>query len=42
MRFEKKLEENLVALHEELTGGVYRPGRSVAFLVDKHILEGNR
>jgi len=35
MRFEQDLEENLVSLHEELTSGRYRPGRSVAFLVDK-------
>ena len=35
MRFEQNLEENLVALHEELSAGTYRPGRSVAFLVEK-------
>ena len=34
MRFEQNLEENLVSLHEELTSGSYRPGRSVAFLVE--------
>ena len=33
LRFEQDLEENLVALHEELSAGTYRPGRSVAFLV---------
>ncbi len=35
MQFEQNLEENLVALHEELTSGQYRPGRSIAFLIEK-------
>ena len=35
MRFEQNMEENFVALHEELTTGTYRPGRSMAFLVEK-------
>ena len=35
LRFERDLEENVVRLHEELAGGTYRPGRSVAFLVEK-------
>lgn len=35
MKFEQNLEENIVALHEELTSGTYRPGRSVAFLLQK-------
>jgi hypothetical protein len=35
LRFEQNLEENLVALHQELTAGTYRPGRSIAFLVEK-------
>lgn len=35
MRFEQNLEENLVSLHQELTTGSYRPGRSIAFLVEK-------
>lgn len=35
LRFEANLEANLVALHEELSTGTYRPGRSVAFLVEK-------
>ena len=35
LRFEANLEENLVTLHEELSSGTYRPGRSVAFLVEK-------
>ncbi len=35
LRFEQDLEENLVALHEELSAGTYRPGRAVAFLVEK-------
>lgn len=33
--FEHNMEENLVSLHEELTAGTYRPGRSMAFLVEK-------
>jgi retron-type reverse transcriptase len=35
LKFEQNLEENLIALHEELTNGSYQPGRSVAFLVEK-------
>ncbi len=35
MRFEQDSEENLVALHEELTGGTYKPGSSMAFMVEK-------
>ena len=35
MKFEQNLEENLVSLHEELTTGTYRPGRSIAFLIEK-------
>jgi len=35
MKFEQNLEENLVSLHEELTSGSYRPGRSIAFLIEK-------
>jgi len=35
MRFEQNLEENLVSLHEELTTGTYRPGRSIAFMIEK-------
>ena len=31
LRFEQDLEENLVALHEELAAGTYRHGRAVAF-----------
>jgi len=33
--FEQNMEENLLSLHEELTTGTYRPGRSLAFLVEK-------
>ena len=33
MRFERNLEENMVALHAELNAGTYRPGRSIAFLI---------
>ncbi len=35
LRFEQHLEENIVALHEELSNGTYQPGRAVAFLVEK-------
>ena len=35
LRFEQDLEENLVALHEELSSGRYRLGPSVGFLVEK-------
>ena len=35
LRFEQNLEEHLVSLHEELTAGTYRPGRTIAFLVEK-------
>ncbi len=35
MKFEQNLEENLVALRQELTSGTYQPGRSVAFLLQK-------
>jgi len=35
MKFEQNLEENLVSLHEELTTSTYRPGRSMAFLIEK-------
>ena len=35
LRFERRLEDNLVALHRELEGGTYRPGRFLAFLLEK-------
>lgn len=35
LRFERRLEENLVALHRELDSGSYRPGRFLAFLLEK-------
>lgn len=35
LAFEQDLEENVLALHEELTAGTYRPGRSMAFLVER-------
>jgi len=35
MRFERNLEENIVALHDELSSGTYQPGRSIAFLIEK-------
>lgn len=35
LRFEQRLEDNLVALHRELEDGTYRPGRFLAFLLDK-------
>ncbi len=33
LRFEVRLEENLVQLHEDLEGRTYRPSRSVCFVV---------
>ncbi|MCP3981466.1 MAG: hypothetical protein GY716_19380, partial [bacterium] len=33
--FERRLEDNLLDLHEKLERGTYRPGRSLAFLVEK-------
>jgi len=35
LSFEQNLEENLLALHEDLNSGTYAPGRSLAFLVKK-------
>ena len=37
LRFEMNLEENLVALTEELESGRYRVGRSVCFIVTKPV-----
>ena len=33
--FERRLEENLIALRDSLQRGTYRPGRFVAFLLEK-------
>ncbi len=35
LRFERNLEENLLSLHEALSSGTYRPGTSMAFLVEE-------
>ena len=35
LRFELNLEHNLLALHEELTSGGYRPGRSICFAISR-------
>lgn len=35
LRFEQNLERNLVALHEELLGGSYRPGKSICFAISR-------
>lgn len=35
LRFEQDLERNLLALHDELTTGVYRPGRSICFAITR-------
>ena len=35
LRFEQNLEDNIVGLHKELSAGTYRPGSSVAFLIEK-------
>ena len=33
--FENHLERNLCALHDELTAGTYRPGRSICFVITR-------
>lgn len=33
--FERALERNLITLHEELTDGSYRPGRSICFVITR-------
>jgi len=33
--FEQNLEENVLALHKDLSSGTYVPGRSMVFLVEK-------
>ncbi len=35
LRFEQDLERNLMALHEELTDGSYRPGKSICFAISR-------
>ena len=35
LAFEMDLERNLVALHDDLTAGTYRPGRSICFVVTR-------
>lgn len=35
LRFEQDLEHNLIALHEELADGSYRPGRSICFAISR-------
>ncbi len=35
LAFEERLEVNLVALHEELCSGHYRPGRSICFVITR-------
>lgn len=35
LRFEQNLERNLLALHDELTTGAYRPGRSICFAITR-------
>jgi retron-type reverse transcriptase len=35
LRFEQGLERNLLALHEELASGSYRPGRSICFAISR-------
>lgn len=35
LRFEQDLERNLLALHDELIDGSYRPGRSICFVITK-------
>ncbi|NYT26206.1 RNA-directed DNA polymerase [Alcaligenaceae bacterium] len=35
LAFEQGLERNLLSLHEELTSGSYRPGRSICFVITR-------
>ena len=35
LAFEQDLERNLIALHDELAGGAYRPGRSICFVITR-------
>lgn len=35
LAFEQSLERNLIALHAELAGGTYRPGRSICFAITR-------
>ncbi len=35
LRFEQDLERNLIQLHKELTGGTYRPERSICFVITR-------
>lgn len=35
LRFEQELEHNLIDLHEELSDGSYRPGRSICFAISR-------
>lgn len=35
LRFEQNLEHNLMALHEALSDGSYRPGRSICFAISR-------
>ena len=35
LAFEANLERNLMALHEELLSGAYRPGRSICFVITR-------
>ena len=35
LAFEQQLEHNLAALHDELTGGTYRPGPSICFVITR-------
>lgn len=35
--FEKHFEQNLFELHEEINSGNYKPGRSIAFIVNKPV-----
>jgi retron-type reverse transcriptase len=35
LRFEQNLEHNLIALHDELSDGSYKPGKSICFVITK-------
>ncbi|HAU0159893.1 TPA: hypothetical protein PNO09_002146 [Legionella pneumophila] len=37
LRFETNYESNLIALRDELNSGIWHPGRSIAFVIDKPV-----
>lgn len=39
LKFEVDFERHLILLRDEINAGTYRPGRSIAFVVDKPVKE---